>query len=157
MKKILSIPPGYFFAGLFWLILTALVFIGIASLPDAEGGGIGPASFPRVLGVGLLVLAILYWIQSRKEGKIELFEGGARTLGKVGLVLVLSYGTAFFWEPVGALPMLLVLCLVELMWVEGYGWKKAVPMGLVLAFGIWAVFTRFLGVSLPHGVLIWLY
>jgi hypothetical protein len=157
MKRIFSIPLAHFFAGLFWLALAVLVFLGIASLPDAEGGAVGPASFPRILGISLLFLVVLYWVQSRKEEKVEFFEGGAGALGKIGLVLFLSYGTAYLWEKAGALPMLLVLCLVELRWVEGYGWKKTVPVGLTLAFGIWLVFTRFLGVSLPHGVLILLY
>jgi len=58
---------------------------------------------------------------------------------------------------VGALPMLILLCAVELKWVEGYPWKKVVPVGLILSAGIWLVFTRFLGVSLPYGILIWLY
>ena len=157
MEKIGSIPLSHFFAGLFWLAVAILVFVGIAPLPEAEGGGIGPASFPRTLGISLLILVILYWVGSRKEGKVEFFEAGAGGLGKVALVLAISYGTAYLWEKVGALPMLLLLCLVELRWVEGYGWKKVVPVGVTLAVGIWLVFTRFLGVSLPHGILILLY
>ena len=157
MKKIGSSPLGHFFVWLFWMVLAALVFVEIASLPGAEAGAIGPASFPRILGISLLALAGIYWFQSRKEGRVELFEGGSGTLGKVGLILALSFGTAYLWEIVGALPMLLVLCFVELKWVEGYGWKKTVLIGLALALGIWLVFTRFLGVSLPYGVLILLY
>jgi hypothetical protein len=53
--------------------------------------------------------------------------------------------------------MLILLCLVELKWVEGYGWRKAVPVGFILSAGIWLVFTQLLGVSLPYGILIWLY
>ena len=150
-------PPGHFFAGLFWLGVAVLVFVGIASLPAAEGGAIGPASFPRVLGFALLGLVLLYWIQSRQEEEVEIFGEERGAVSKIALLLALSYGIAYLWEQVGALPMLIFLCVVELKWVEGYGWKKAVPVGLILSAGIWLVFTRLLGVSLPYGILIWFY
>jgi len=157
MKKIFSMPLGHFFAGLFWMAVAVLVFVGIAPLPAAEGGVIGPASFPRVLGFSLLGLVILYWIQSRREATVEIFGEERRVVRRVVLLLALSYGTAFLWEQAGALPMLILLCLVELKWVEGYSWKKAVPVGLILSAGIWLVFTRLLGVSLPYGILIRFY
>jgi putative tricarboxylic transport membrane protein len=157
MKKIFPIPLGHFFAGLFWLAVAILVFVGIAPLPAAEGGGIGPASFPRILGFSLLGLGLLYWVQSRQEKKVEVFGEEREAVHRVALLLALSYGTASLWEAVGALPVLILLCFVELKWVEGYSWKKAVPVGLILAAGVWLVFTRLLGVSLPYGVLIWLY
>jgi hypothetical protein len=157
MKKIASIPAGHFFAGLFWLAVAILVFVGVAPLPEAEGGVIGPASFPRTLGFSLLILVIFYWVQSRQEEKVEIFGEETGAVSRVVLLLALSYGTVYLWEVVGALPMLILLCAVELKWVEGYPWKKVVPVGLILSAGIWLVFTRFLGVSLPYGILIWLY
>jgi hypothetical protein len=51
----------------------------------------------------------------------------------------------------------LVLSLVELRWIEGFGWMKVFAVGMVLSLGTWLFFTMLLGVSLPLGLLIWFY
>lgn len=158
MKKYLSLPLGPFLIGLFWLGLALLVFRGIASMSPAEAGSMGPATFPKILAVSLSLLVVIHWIQSRKGKTTPFFEMGKRrdALQAVSFV-VLAFGSAFFWESLGALPVLLLLSFVELTWIEGFGWKKVLTVGITLSVGIWLVFTVLLGVTLPLGLLIRLY
>jgi hypothetical protein len=61
------------------------------------------------------------------------------------------------WERVGALPVLSAVSIIELKWIEGFGWMRALGVGMTLSIGMWLVFTQLLGVSLPLGLLIWFY
>jgi len=138
--------------------IAFLVFWGIASLSAAEVGSMGPATFPMVLAVSLSILVILYWIQSRGEAAAPLFEKGKGPDALRALALVfLAFGAAYLWESLGAPVILLMLSLVELKWIEGFGWKRALAVGVVLPVGTWLVFTALLGVPLPLGLLRWLY
>jgi Tripartite tricarboxylate transporter TctB family len=158
MRKFLPIPLGQFFMGLCWLGLAFFVFRDIASMSDAEAGGMGPATFPKILAVSLTLLVFVYWFQSRKVKAIPFFE--TATIGdvlKTVLLVVLAFAAAFFWESLGALIILLALSLIELRWIEGFGWLKVLAVGMVLSVGTWLVFTVLLGVSLPLGLLLWFY
>ncbi len=158
MKLANAIPRGQLLVGLFWIGLAAFVGYGIRKLPPAEPGGLGPATFPKILAVGLLGLVALYWLQSRKAERIPLSKDGtAGRFVKPVCLSALAFISALLWEPVGALPVLVLLSIVELRWVEGFSWPRVLTVGLVLSIGMWAVFTQLLGVSLPLGLLILLY
>ncbi len=118
----------------------------------------GPATFPKILAACLTLLVGVYWLQSRKAKAIPFFETAKmRDVLKAVFLVVLAFAAAFFWESLGALIILLVLSLVELRWIEGFGWIKVLAIGLVLSVGTWFVFTMLLGVSLPLGLLLWFY
>jgi len=158
MRKFFSLPMGQFGAGLFWLSIAFLVFMGIASMSAAEAGSMGPATFPKILAVSLSILVVVYWFQSRKAKTISFFETAKkRDALKTAFLVVLAFAAAYLWESLGALTILLVLSLVELRWIEGFGWMKVFAVGMVLSLGTWLVFTMLLGVSLPLGLLIWFY
>lgn len=158
MRKFIPFPLGQFFMGLFWLGMALLVFWETASLSAAEAGGMGPATFPKILATCLTLLVGVYWLQSRKAKAISFFETAKmRDVLKAVFLVVLAFAAAFFWQSLGALPILLALSLVELRWIEGFGWVKVLAVGLVLSVGTWFVFTQLLGVSLPLGLLLWFY
>lgn len=158
MRKFFPLPLGQFLTGLFWLSIAGLVFREITSLSAAEAGSMGPATFPRILAVSLSVLVALYWLQSREAKTIAFFEtAGKRDALRAAFLVALAFAAAHLWETVGALPILLVLSLVELRWIERFGWIKVFAVGMVLSVGIWLVFTMLLGVSLPLGLLLWFY
>jgi hypothetical protein len=158
MRKFLSIPLGQFFMGLFWFGMAFFVFRDIASMSDAEAGGMGPGTYPKILAVGLTLLVFIYWLQSRKKQAAQVSEpvkmGDAL---KAALLVLLAFAAAYLWDVVGALPILLLLSLIELKWLEGYGWIKTVAVSLILSIGVWLVFTVLLGVSLPLGLLLMFY
>jgi len=158
MKLANAIPRGQLLVGLFWIGLAAFVVYGIRKLPPAEPGGLGPATFPKILAVGLVGLVALYWIQSFKAAKIPSSRNDAGgSIIKSACLSALAFISSLLWEPVGALPVLVLLSIVELRWVEGFSWPRVLTVGLVLSVGMWAVFTQLLGVSLPLGWLILLY
>lgn len=158
MRKFLPIPLGQFFMGLFWLGLAFLVFRDIASMSDAEGGGMGPASFPKILAVSLTLLVAVYWFQSRM-GKTVPVSGPVKTGDalKAACLVLLAFAAAYLWESVGALIILFVLSIVELKWLERFGWKRVAAVTLIVSVGTWLVFTALLGVSLPLGLLLRFY
>ena len=118
----------------------------------------GPGTYPKILAVGLTLLVSVYWLQSRK-GKTVLSSEPAkiRDVAKAACLVLLAFAAAFFWERVGALPILLILSVVELRWIEGFGWLRVSLVSLILSLGIWLVFTLLLGVSLPLGWLLLFY
>ena len=158
MRKFIPFPLGQFFMGLFWLGMALLVFWEIVSMSAAEAGSMGPATFPKILAACLTLLVGVYWFQSRKAKAIPFFETAKiRDVLKAVFLVVLAFAAAYFWERLGALTILLGLSLIELRWIEGFGWIKVLAVGLVLSVGTWFVFTMLLGVSLPLGLLLWFY
>ncbi len=158
MRKLLPIPLGQGFMGLFWLGLALLVFRDIASMSAAEAGAMGPGTYPKILAVCLTLLVFVYWFQARKVKKDTASEPAKiGNVLKAAFLVILAFAAAFLWERVGALPILLVLSVVELRWLEGFGWLRVVAMSLILSIGIWLVFTVLLGVPLPLGLLMWFY
>jgi len=143
--------------GLFWLGVAVLVFWGIGSLPPAEAGGLGPASFPKLLALSLLGLIVVYWFQSIKDAAISLRNEAGGSVLKAAALLALAYAAAFLWERAGALPVLVVFSVIELRWIEGFAWAKVMAVGMPLSIGMWLIFTQLLGVSLPLGLLMWFY
>jgi putative tricarboxylic transport membrane protein len=158
MRKLIPLPLGQFIMGLVWLGVAVLVFWETVSMSAAEAGGMGPATFPKILAVSLALLVGVYWFQSRKAKAIPFFEAAKmRDVLKTVFLVVLAFTAAFLWESLGALVILLALSLIELRWIEGFGWVKVLAIGLVLSVGTWFVFTVMLGVSLPLGLLLWFY
>jgi putative tricarboxylic transport membrane protein len=158
MRKFLPIPMGRFFMGLFWVGIAFMVLRDIASMSAAEPGGMGPGTFPKILAISLTLLVCVYWFQARRRKGDRASEpvkiGDAI---RAAFFVLLAFAAAFLWEMVGALPILLLLSFIELGWLEGFGWKRVVAVGLIMSLGIWLVFTQILGVALPLGLLIWFY
>jgi hypothetical protein len=158
MKASRLIPLGQMLVGLFWVGIAVLVFHGIAGLPPADPGGLGPATFPKILAFSLIGLVAIYWFQSRKASPIPFLvgEAGGSALKSASLS-ALALASALLWEPGGALPVLVTLSIIELKWIEGFSWARVLGVGLTLSIGMWIVFTQLLGVNLPLGLLMWLY
>ncbi|MHB8772400.1 MAG: tripartite tricarboxylate transporter TctB family protein [Syntrophales bacterium] len=158
MRKLLPMPLGQFFMGLFWFGMAFIVFRDIASLSSAEAGAMGPGTYPKILAVSLTLLVCVYWFQARKDKTAPVSApANTRAVFKAAFLVVLAFVAAFLWERVGALPILLALSFIELGWLEGFGWKRVVAVSVLLPVGIWLVFTQLLGVSLPLGLLLWFY
>lgn len=158
MKPVTPIPLGQLLVGLFWAGMAVLVFFGIKNLPPADPGGLGPATFPKVLAISLVGLVAIYWVQSRRVASISFLKGAAsQSVLKSAALSALALASILLWAPLGALPVLVALSIIELKWIEGFSWPRVLAVGLSLSIGMWAVFTQLLGVNLPLGILLWLY
>jgi len=116
--------------------------------------GPGSGFFPFWLGVALVVLAALFLVSAvrRSEpGPAWLPDGhGAVRLG------VVVGASALFVALVPALGMTLAtaLFLVGLLrFLEGHAWPVALGVAVATAAANWAIFTWWLGVPFPIGVL----
>lgn len=122
-----------------------------ARLADLGGySGIGPATAPRVIGGGLLLLAI--WTV------VEAFRGDFPQRPRQDLGPV-------FWIVAGlALQMLLLnyagfsvaTGIMFALTARAFGKRNlalTIPVGIVLSFGVWFIFTQYLMLHLPAGPL----
>jgi hypothetical protein len=158
MKRTMPVPVGPLLVGFFWLGVAMLVFYGIRNLPAADPGGLGPASFPKILAFCLVGLVGLYWVQSRKAAPEPFLKDAASgSLLKSAALSALALASSLLWECLGALPVLIGLSIIELKSIEGFRWPRVLVVGLSLSVGMWMVFTQLLGVNLPLGILLWFY
>jgi hypothetical protein len=158
MKPAIPVPLGRLLTGLFWTGIAILVLYGTRNLPPGDPGGLGPATFPRILAISLFGLVAIYWIQSRKAASVPFLKSAVTgSVLKSATLSALALASTVLWAPLGALPVLVALSIIELKWIEGFGWPRVLAVGLSLSIGMWVVFTQLLGVSLPLGILLGLY
>lgn len=134
-----------------FLFLTAVgLFIVSASFPDpGQDADPGTAALPRIISVGLAVLAVLLFIRAEptliappREAR---FRSGAMVLATIAYALLLS-------------PLGFVLATVAFMVAALYlmGVRKPIPlvaMPIALALLVYVLFTAALSVYLPQGLL----
>lgn len=124
-------------------------------LPGVPGQDVGPAVFPMVVGIGLVLcggmiaLGIGHAFEAPEEEEAPRpWWYGLRAL--VPPALLIFYVVAA--EPLGflltAAAIILVACLVL-----GGSWRLAVPLAAIMPFGVHAVFYKLLRVPLPDGLL----
>lgn len=107
---------------------------------------LGPAAFPTLLGVALLVLAACLLARQAREGAAAAPRFPRRVVLMV--VTLVAYGALLL--PAGYLIatggfLFAGLCLL------GEPLRRAVPLAAVGAGALWGLFARFLKVSLPVG------
>jgi hypothetical protein len=114
----------------------------------AEGTGIGPAFYPRLLLIILASMGILLIFQGLKKNSKNNFLKPIFTRLSVPFIIVV---TVFFWA-VPRLGFLLPSCMFLLIgsWVLGYR-KKFVIFIFTLSFAIstWYVFNYYFEIILP--------
>ncbi|MGH6725963.1 MAG: tripartite tricarboxylate transporter TctB family protein [Pseudolabrys sp.] len=146
------------------LLLVAVVWIaGVYwTVPDAAGeaGRVGPRGFPLAMGVLLAVLSVLMIAGSfaatepgadgndaARFGRIETWALAA-TFGFLGCYVALM---AWFGFVVGTA----VSCAAFLVFVLNKRSPRLIfGMSLGLAFGIWLILGKAMGVYLPHGMIV---
>lgn len=133
------------------LFLTAVgLFVVSASFPDpGQDADPGTAALPRIIAVGLAVLAVLLFI--RAEPTLIAPPPEARVRSGVMVLATIAY--ALLLNPLG-----FVIATVAFMIVALYlmGVRNPVPivaMPVVLALLVYFLFTAALSVYLPQGIL----
>jgi Tripartite tricarboxylate transporter TctB family len=150
-------------AGAILLLLALLWIVGVFwTISDVAGepGHIGPRGFPLAMGVMLAVLSVLMIAGSfaggaaaadgQDKGQFDRAEVWAliATFGFLGGYVALLAWLGFVVATVVATAAFLVVAL-----------KKRSPpliigMSLCLAFGIWLILGKLMGVYLPHGAVV---
>lgn len=138
-------------------VAAGLAVIGGVMIWDAlrlhgTGGyaGVGPGLFPEVIGGGLIVLAIWTVIATLRGDTPAPAE---TRMGPVGWVLLGLVAQLLLLQPAG---FSIATGLMFAFVTRGFGQRqlvKTIPIGIVLSFVIWVIFTQVLMLNLPAGPL----
>ena len=150
-KGQLALSLGVAAFGLFFLV-------GSFQIPDAAGySTVGPAVVPRAVGIALLVCAAFLIYEVIRGGFRNHDEAAERelttdwaALGWITAGLIL-YGLLIEWA--GFIFASIVLFLCTARGFNSRRWATNGLIALVLAIGIFSLFTYGLGLNLPKGLL----
>lgn len=137
---------------LFWVALGILLCYGATRL------GVGSATEPGSgfiffwSGLILVVLSLIAFAESLRNGE-EVNPGmGAMNWRKIVLVLLALLSYAFFLEKLGFVLTTFVLLSFLLAMIEGKQWSKSLGVAGAAAGGSYAIFELWLKIRLPHGI-----
>jgi hypothetical protein len=140
--------------GLLLLALGVAFMVGARQFPYSTESGPGSGFLPFWLGLVMAVLALMLVVgatRATEPGPAWLPAGGI--LARIGVIVV---ATTLFVALMGIVGMALgtVLFLVGLLhFLDGHGWGVSLGVAVGTAAVNWLVFTRWLGVPFPAGVL----
>jgi hypothetical protein len=143
--------------------LAALVMVATAHLPVPQFEPIGPAFLPRLLAVGIALLAAVLFLRAlatlRAGRPRESSAPGTRPLyvrrpGRAALLVTLAIGATALLHSRMVDFRVTAFLLITLggAVLSGGVWSRvvrSVPVGLVLALSLYHIFTRVFVVDLP--------
>ena len=142
------------------LILFSLAAIAHAqTFPRLHGQDYGPDLFPTLIGIGLFVCGVILIAQGiAVRGTIPLIAIGdwAKDRRNVANVFILLGSMVFYIvasKALGFIPTSLLI-LTTLLIRFGSAWSTSVIVAIVTTFVIHTVFSKFLLVPLPWGILL---
>jgi len=143
-------------AGAVLLLLFGVWFAAVALRNYTYWGATGPGAgfFPFWLGLAMAVLAALLLVRAAREPEpgpdwIPRGRGAVRFLGVLGASV--AFVALLPW--VGMAPGTVLFLVVILKALEGHSWPATVGVAVGTAVVNWAVFTWWLRVPFPAGVL----
>lgn len=121
-------------------------------LADVGAGyaGVGPGAAPRIIGIGLLILAV-WTVFDAIKGRFP-----ARDPQAMGPILWITAGLILQLLLLKPLGFSVATGLMFAAVARAFGKRQlwlSVPLGIVLAFVIWLIFAKLLMLSLPAGPL----
>lgn len=149
--------------GLFCIALAVVIYAASAGFPSLATGGselTGPAFYPRVLALVLILCGVLQVISgfrnqsSESAPGLEKLRTALSSSGAVNVLMVCGAILFFIYalEDVGFLVTTsFVLC--TLMWRFGVPWKRNLFYSAVLVTVVYLVFGKLFTVDLPNGIL----
>jgi putative tricarboxylic transport membrane protein len=138
------------------MALGAAAALAGSRLPAVPGQDVGPAVFPMVVGIGLVICGamIAFGIGHAFEAPEE--EEGPPRPWWYGLRALIPPGLLGFYvlaaDPLGFLVTAAIMVAVAAL-ALGASWRLALPLALLAPFAVHAVFYKLLRVPLPEGLL----
>ncbi len=139
-------------SGIFWMGFGAVFAVGGLQQGLVRQGIPGPGSLPFGVGLILIGLALIIFIQalfSPSPFKTKFFPREDSPL-KLLLTLVGLFIYGFFLKPTGFVPTTFVFLVFVLRWVGREKWVSALSFSLLTAVLSYLLFTA-LQVELPRG------
>jgi len=141
------------------IVLTAVYFYATAQIPTLEiGDPLGPKAFPRLLGIGMLVTAVLLFMEiwrARKTPPEETSQpsGDRRHLMVVGGVVACTAVYLAVFTLLGYVIATSIYLVVLTAYFNRGKWTANILTSVLFCIVSYLMFTKLLGVSLPQGVL----
>lgn len=124
------------------------VFMGVTKYGIWEGKTILGGFLPTVCGGFLAILCILMIISKIKRGEKGVAFDKVALLPVIAMIVILLVNTL-----VGLLPACIVVSLLWLRFVEKYSWKTSIIASVILFAFMYAIFSMWLNVPFPKGLL----
>lgn len=148
-------------SGAIMIAAALLVIVLTLRFPEFPGQNYGPAVFPRLLSVLMILCGLLMVIRGyaswRAGAPLAEIPSWARDpVNVVSALLVLGSALAYIFilDAIGFVPLTLVVLLILFLW-----FKVRVPVAVVTAFvaafGINWFFASLMRVPLPRGLMDW--
>ena len=141
------------------LVLAAVYFYATSRIPALEiGDPLGPKAFPRLLGVGLVVSAVLLFIETlRARGKERTDAPVSRAERRhLWIIAGIAGWTALYFacfEKLGYMLATSLYLLALMAYFNAGKWLANVLTSVLFCVVSYLLFTKALGVTLPRGVL----
>lgn len=131
---------------IFIIVGIISVFTGLTKhkfwIEKVPGGGF----MPVVIGTLLIILSSLIVLKKDQKAKVKLSKKELIPIIAMIILLILT-------KVIGLLPSLLIIVLGMLRFVENYSWKNSIIISVVLMSIIYAVFSLWLKVPFPRGII----
>lgn len=134
-----------------WLIIESLQFDYLSEF------GPGPGFEPFWLGVFLSILSISLFINTFRRQADEEDEKsrlpGWKSLGRLGLILLLIAGFALGFSTLGLLLTVFLFVAIILFTLEGISIPKSIFYGIVFSGFTFLIFSYWMDINFPKGFL----
>ena len=142
------------------LVLAGLYFYATEQLPSLEiGDPLGPKAFPRLLGVGLLVTAVILLLEILRARRTAPRQAAQSAKGDVRphmVVVVVSVWTFLYFlvfERLGYVLATIPYLLLLMAYFNRGKWVANVLTAVLFSIVSYLMFTKLLGVNLARGLL----
>jgi putative tricarboxylic transport membrane protein len=137
------------FAGIAFLLVGLLFVIESQKISEsAYGSNVGPSVFPTGLGILLILLSIRLIYETFKykseDGKTEVLQ-----YKKFLIIFVSAVLYAFLLEKIGYIITTFAFLLISFQTMERGKWISSIVIAAAFSFGIYYLFSKVLGGSLP--------
>jgi putative tricarboxylic transport membrane protein len=143
------------------LILAGAYFYATEQLPSLEiGDPLGPKAFPRLLGVGLVITAVVLLfeiLRARRQAPAapaepkDPLDRGAQLVVTAAAVWTFLYFLVF--ETLGYVLATAIYLLALMIYFNKGKWTANVLTAVLFSAGSYLIFTKLLGVNLAPGIL----
>lgn len=142
------------------LVLAGIYFYATEQLPTLEiGDPLGPKAFPRLLGVGLVITAVVLLLEilrARKTASVARGDAHPRDRGAQLVVAgvavwILCYFLVF--EKLGFVIATTIFLIGLTSYFNRGKWVANVSTSVLFCLGGYLMFTKALGVNLAPGIL----
>ena len=131
--------------GVVWAVLGFGTY-GFWSAEEGPGAGF----FPAIIGCVLVFFSIIEVIKSFGKYAVKFDKEALYIVGSVAGILILNF-------LIGLFPALVIYYIAWLKFVEKYTWKKVILITIIYGGIMYGVFSLWLQVPFPAGILLsWL-